>query len=188
MEAGSPGSPGADPPFDERLAIEAAQADPRRFGDLYEKHFARVYAFVARRVGSRADAEDLTADVFQRALAFLPRFEWRGAPFAAWLFQIASNVIADRFQKAGRERPLENFDVAEDSGRSEADAVQARVELFGLVDRLPDDQRRVVMLRFGEEKSIREIAAELRRSEGAVKQLQFRALKTLRAQWGSTHA
>ncbi len=187
MDAGKPGSPGEQSRLDERLAIEAAQADPRRFGDLYERHFARIYAFVARRVASRADAEDLTADVFQRALAFLPRFQWRGAPFAAWLFQIAANVIADRFQKIGRERPLEDSDEAGLCGPSQTEGLEARVELFGLVDLLPDDQRRVVVLRFAEEKSIREIAAQLQRSEGAVKQLQFRALKALRERWGGRH-
>src|SRR4030095_4374771 len=70
---------------DERLLVEARKADPSRFADLYERNFDRVYAFVARRVGSRSEAEDLTAEVFHQALAHLRRFEWRGAPFRAWL-------------------------------------------------------------------------------------------------------
>jgi RNA polymerase sigma-70 factor, ECF subfamily len=172
---------------DERLLVEAARSDPGRFVDLYERHFDRVYAFAARRVATRADAEDVTADVFQRALAFLPRFQWRGAPFAAWLYRIAANVIADRFRKTGRERPLEDLDEAGRPERSEEEAIEARVELFGLVDNLPADQRRVVVLRFAEQWSVREIATELQRSEGAVKQLQFRALKTLRERLGGTH-
>src|SRR5437899_3079488 len=81
----------------ERLLVEAAQRDPARFGDLYDRHFERVYAFVARRVRDRDAAEDVTADVFQRALAALPAFEWRGAPFAVWLLRIAANALADRF-------------------------------------------------------------------------------------------
>src|SRR5262245_60443129 len=83
---------------DERLLIEAAQRDPLRFADLYERHFDRVYAFVARRAGGRADAEDLTAEVFHRALANMDRFEWRGAPFLVWLLQIARNALADRWR------------------------------------------------------------------------------------------
>ena len=74
--------------------------DPRLFAKLYEQHFDRVYAFVARRAGQRSEAEDLTAEVFHHALANLSRFEWRGVPFAAWLLQIARNALADRWQPA----------------------------------------------------------------------------------------
>lgn len=86
---------------EERLLVEAAQKDPARFAELYEINCERVYAFVARRVGDRDAAEDLTSEVFHKALANLRRFEWRGAPFAAWLLRIAANAIADRAQRAG---------------------------------------------------------------------------------------
>src|SRR5882762_4880733 len=82
----------------ERLLVEAAQEDPARFAELYEINFERVYAYVVRRVRNRDIAEDLTSEVFQKALANLPRFKWRGAPFVTWLFRIAYNVIADRFK------------------------------------------------------------------------------------------
>lgn len=71
----------ADPATEEeRLLIEAAQRNPGRFAELYERNFERVYAYVARRVGSREEAEDVTVEVFQQALANLPQFEWRGWP------------------------------------------------------------------------------------------------------------
>ena len=76
---------------EERRLIEAAQSDPERFADVYENYFELVYAYVARRARNRDEAEDLTGEVFRKALASLPRFKWRGAPFAAWLFRIASN-------------------------------------------------------------------------------------------------
>src|SRR5205814_9230954 len=88
---------------DERLRIEAAQKDPSRFAELYEEHFERVYAYVLRRVCERSEAQDITADVFQQALANLPRFEWRGVPFAAWLYRIAANAVADHFQRTARQ-------------------------------------------------------------------------------------
>src|SRR2546423_10654535 len=88
---------------DERLRIEAAQKDPGRFADLYEEHFERIYAYVLRRVFDRSEAQDVTADVFQQALANIKRFEWRGAPFAAWLYRIAANAVADHFQRRARE-------------------------------------------------------------------------------------
>jgi RNA polymerase sigma-70 factor, ECF subfamily len=167
----------------ERLLIEAAQRDPARFAELYEIHFERVYAFVVRRVRDRAETEDLTAEVFHHALANIKRFEWRGIPFAAWLFRIAANLISDRHQSRKRE------DVADDPAQmdfvptsdKEFAEVERKATLFRLVETLPAEQRRVVVLRFVEEKSIKEVARDIRKSEGAVKQLQFRALTTLRA-------
>ena len=165
---------------DERLLIEAAKQDPTRFAELYENNFHRVYAFIARRVRDRAEAEDLTAEVFHQALSNLGRFEWRGIPFAAWLLRIAANTLADRWQRAAKIREVP----ADELERAEAGAdqqVERRAMLFQLVDRLPDDQRLVIVRRFVEQKSVKEIAQELGRSEGAVKQLQFRALENLRS-------
>ena len=183
---------------DERLLIEAAQDDPARFAELYELNFERVYAFVIRRVGNRAETEDITADVFHQALANLKRFEWRGIPFAAWLFRIASNLIADRWQHSAREvqdggqfeaisADLENVSAAT-VRPAEIEQVERRATLFRLVDTLPAEQKRVLLSRFFEQKSIKEVAHEIRKTEGAVKQLQFRALSTLRARWEGADA
>jgi RNA polymerase sigma-70 factor (ECF subfamily) len=168
---------------DERLLIEAAQKDPARFAELYENNFERVYAYVVRRVRDRAETEDLTSEVFHHALANLRRFEWRGIPFAAWLFRIAANLISDRWQRKSREQTIdepEAIESAQGSG-TEFEEVERRATLFRLVDTLPVEQRRVVVLRFVEQKSIKEVAQEIRKTEGAVKQLQFRALSSLRA-------
>jgi RNA polymerase sigma-70 factor (ECF subfamily) len=167
-------TPGAD----DRLRIEEAQRDPSRFGELYEENFYRVYAYIARRVRGRHEAEDLTADVFREALAGLGRFEWRGAPFVAWLLRIASRAVADHYKRSRREsgRPVDEFE------RVVPQEIERHVILFQLVDRLPDAQARVIRLRFVEQKSIKEIAQVLGRSEGAVKQLQLRAIENLRAQ------
>jgi RNA polymerase sigma-70 factor (ECF subfamily) len=166
---------------DERLLIEAAQRDRTRFADLYELYFDRVYAYIARRVFDRSDAEDLTSEVFHHALANLGRFEWRGAPFAAWLFRIAANAIADRSERLARERKIEPPPESQEADQEE---ILDQARAFQLVRELPDDQRRVVEMRFAEQKSIKEIAGELGRTEGAVKQLQFRGLENLRARIG----
>jgi len=187
---------------DERLLIEAAQRDRARFADIYEEYFELVYAYVARRMRDRSTAEDLTSDVFHKALANLPRFKWTGAPFASWLFRIASNLIADRAKRAARagETSLDQSVVAEGGSsptvregalltrsgassktqQSDLEKAERCAVLFRLVDGLGDDQRRVIAMRFAEDKSIKEISNELGRSEGAVKQLQFRALENLR--------
>ena len=167
---------------DERLLIEAAQRDPAHFADLYERNFERVYAYIVKRVQDRAESEDLTADVFHHALANLKRFEWRGIPFAVWLFRIAANVIADRWQRSGREF-TDDSGIIESAQASPAEIaeVERRATLFRLVEALPAEQKRVVVLRFVGQKSIKQVANEIRKTEGAVKQLQFRALSTLKA-------
>lgn len=169
---------------DERLLVEAAQRDPARFADLYECNFERVYAYVSRRLADRGAAEDVTAEVFHQALANLDRFEWRGTPFVAWLLRIAANAIVDHWRRTSREQTLSDDDAPESFpvNADNIEHVERRALLFRLVGTLPADQRRVVEMRFAEEKPIREIAREMGRSEGAIKQLQFRAIQSLRAQ------
>ena len=173
----------------ERLMIEAAQHDPSRFAELYESNFHRVYAFVARRTADREEAQDVTAEVFHQALRNIGRFQWRGVPFAAWLLRIAANALADRWQRSARNVEIPSDGPMEDhpEAASEADGLERRAMLFQLVDRLPPDQRLVIVRRFVDQRSVREIAQELGRSEGAVKQLQFRALETLRSKARTDH-
>jgi RNA polymerase sigma-70 factor, ECF subfamily len=177
---------------DEHLLVEAAQADPSKFDALYELHFERVYFFIVSRVHDRATAEDLTSEVFHKALANLPGYEWRGTPFSAWLFRIASNAIADQYKRANREQQADDeaFELPAPSRLSskELEFVERHAFFFRLVEKLPEVQRRVVCERFIEERSIKEIAQRLAKTEGAIKQLQFRALQTLREQVGGRHA
>ena len=173
---------GPDNQQEERALIEAAQQDASRFGELYELHFERVYAYIARRVRERSAAEELTSHVFHQALANLGKFKWRGAPFAAWLFRIARNSIADRAQRqlreSGGESSVQSLDRGSETGvDDDLEQAETVARVYQLVDQLPWDQRYVIRLRFAEEKSIREIAQQLSRSEGAIKQLQFRALQ-----------
>lgn len=172
---------------EERLLVEAAQQDPARFGELYDIHFENVYAFVARRVQDRDAAEDVTSEVFHKALAGLPNYEFRGAPFAAWLIRIAANAVADRQKRAAREVALEEEDQADTGDPPDLGAIEDRARLFRLVNSLPEEQRRVIVERFVEQRSIREISRQLGRSEGAVKQLQFRAIHNLRKQMEGGH-
>lgn len=180
------GSVAASTAEDEQRLIGAAQRDPSQFAELYERHFERVYAYIVRRVRDRDDAEDLTSEVFHQALAHLPRFEWRGVPFSAWLYRIAANAIVDRAQRTARERGQPSAEEPVDETTPED--IEERARLFRLVGRLPADQRLVVMKRFAEQRSVREIAVELGRSEGAIKQLQFRGLQTLRSLLSETNA
>jgi RNA polymerase sigma-70 factor (ECF subfamily) len=181
MAVRAPAAKGSRIEAEDRLLVEAAQKDPTLFGELYEIHFEQVYAYIARRVNSRETAEDLTSEVFHKALTNLNRFEWRGVPFVGWLFRIASNAIVDQAKRSSKE--VSDLEDPEEIAVAEVDFADAihRARLFRLVEDLPEDQRRVVVMRFAEERSIREIATEIGRSEGAVKQLQFRGLQNLRS-------
>ena len=172
---------------DERVLIEAAQRDPARFGALYEIHFERIYAFIIRRVREREAAEDLTSEVFHKALSNLPKYEFRGSPFASWLYRIAAHSIADYARSGGREISGLEID-CEGGSPPDLEDIEQRARLFRFVDDLPGEQRRVVFARFVDEKSIREVAQDLGKTEGAIKQLQFRALTTLRKQMEGAHA
>ena len=124
----------------ERLLIEAAQNEPARFAELYEQNFDRVYAFLARRVPSREEAQDLTAEVFHQALASIRNFKWQGAPFISWLYGIAANVLASHWQKVGKcalEQPTD-FSYA-------GDGIERSIMLGQLVRSLSQDQRLVVV-------------------------------------------
>ncbi len=182
----SPGVP------NERLLVQAAQSDPAKFDVLYELHFERVYYFLASRVRDRTIAEDLTSEVFHKALANLPKYEWRGAPFSAWLLRIASNALADQQKRASRDQlsPNDSQTIEEQPDLSSPgqEDVEYHARLFRLVNQLPAVQGRVIHERFVEQRSIREIADRLNKTEGAIKQLQFRALQTLRAQMEGGHA
>jgi RNA polymerase sigma-70 factor, ECF subfamily len=175
----------------ERLLVEAAQSDPSKFDTLYEQNFERVYFFIVSRVHDRAAAEDITSEVFHKALANLPTYKWRGTPFTAWLYRVASNSIADHFKRANREQ--QTCEDASDPpapaaiSPEEMEAVERRASLFRLVEKLPEAQRLVICERFIEDRSIKEIARRLNKTEGAIKQLQFRAVHALREQMEGHH-
>jgi RNA polymerase sigma-70 factor, ECF subfamily len=172
----------------ERHLIEASQKDSRCFADLYERYFNRIYAFALTRTGDRVAAEDVTAETFRQAFGSLSQFKWRGVPFSAWLFRIAANAAARHRKLVAHSSALD--ELSDTPARCWDDPlveVEERTQLFDLVKRLPRDQRQVIVMRFAQEKTTREVAQALGRSEGAVKQLQFRALRNLRGWVGESY-
>jgi RNA polymerase sigma-70 factor, ECF subfamily len=171
---------------DEAL-VARAKCDREAFGCLYDRYVEQVYRFAHRRVENHTVAEDITARVFQRALEQMPRFEWRGIPFGAWLVRIAANLIHDHDGHVQRQIPLhewtEGGEDAVDSAPGAEEhyaARQAAGTLWQEVAALPIVQQQVLVYRFVRDMSIREIADTMGRTEGAVKQLLFRAVKRLR--------
>jgi RNA polymerase sigma-70 factor (ECF subfamily) len=145
----------------------------------------RIFAYALTLTQNRELAEDVTAATFARAVEELPRFEWRGVPYSAWLYRVAANLVA-----RDRRRPgwIElNPQLGDDAPGPEEAAVwgDRAAEVRAAVAALPPDQRQAVLLRFGGELRNREIAEIMGRSEGAVKLLTFRALTTLRRRLGA---
>jgi RNA polymerase sigma-70 factor (ECF subfamily) len=182
----------ADGTEQEAALVERARSDPDAFAALYDQYVERVYRYALRRVGSHADAEDITEQTFYRALDRLDRYEWRGLPFGAWLFRIAHNLIVDR-RRAGAA-PL-SLDGVSGNGAEHHDlnAMPADERLIDdeaisaawtAVRQLPALQRRAVALRFGRDLSHAEVGILIGRSEAATKQLIYRAMLTLRARLG----
>ena len=180
----------------DRGLVEAARRDPSQFDALYRKYLAQVYSFAYYELRNHHAAEDATERVFMKALAGLPRFEERGGDFATtqeaaadastfrvWLFQIARNVVANE-HRHHRRRPVAPLEEAlglpaPDDIAEAALAREAGTAAWDAVARLPEDRRRAVILRFVDEMSTAEIAAVLGRSEGAVRVLIHRALRSV---------
>jgi RNA polymerase sigma-70 factor, ECF subfamily len=179
-------------PFDlDRSLVDAARADPARFDALYRKYVAQVYSFAVYELGDHHEAEDATERTFLSALAALPRFQERAgedegsdaSTFRVWLFRIARNVIAERRRRSRRrpEAPLDLALATPDPSDVEATVVdrEAVASAWAAVDRLTGDRRRAVILRFVHEMSTTEIAGVLDRSEGAVRVLIHRGLRSV---------
>ena len=165
---------------------------PEEFAALYRQHHATVLAFARVRTRDAARAEDVAAQTFARAYQAFGRYEERGVPVAAWLLRIAANVIAGdaRRGRGVTVLPLtaQHLNVLDGAGAAGPDEwVQRRERAAWLHDHLaalPAEQRRLLWLRFWEDRAIGDVAARIGRSEGATKQLLHRTVKTLRTRMG----
>lgn len=167
--------------MNEAALIATARTSPDAFAQLYDRTQPAVYRFAYSLAGSHTGAEDLTAEAYRRALKNLHRYEDRGKPFEAWLFTIVRNLARDGGRKKGREIPLMDHDEPlDDWPGHELVRTERRTAVQVAVAKLPDVQRRVVVLRFGHEWSVRQVADELSKTEPAVKQLTYRAVNRLR--------
>ena len=152
--------------------------------DLFETHYERVARYIAVRIGNSEHAEELAADVFVRALERIDTFQWRGIPMQAWLFRIAHNLAVDYLRRVSRRKTLPLDEAASvataDDPETETLQILQREELLEAMDSLTSAQREVVALRFFGGLKSAEVAQIVKRSNGAVRELQSSALKTLR--------
>nr|WP_283139190.1 sigma-70 family RNA polymerase sigma factor [Rhizohabitans arisaemae] len=177
----------ADPDLAElrTLVLRAKTGDSEAFGVLYDRYLDLVYRYIYFRVGTHALAEDLTSETFLRALRRITDFTWQGKDFAAWLVTIARNLVTDHY-KSGRYRleicTAEVFDVPLDDQHIPENAVVDRIvytKVLQAVQALGSEQQECVMLRFIHGLSLAETALIMGKNSGAIKALQYRAVRAL---------
>jgi len=160
----------------------AARGDGEAAGLLFDHYYPRVYRYALSKLSRSQDAEDVAAETFARVLRKLDRFRWRGAGFEAWIFRIAYNLIVDNYRGSGREHLTEDDDDEADDVTPEDLYFQteAASELSLVLNTLSTDQREVLLLRFVAGLDTDEICHVMGRNPNAIRQLQFRALETMR--------
>jgi len=168
---------------EESLVRRAQKRDQEAFAQLYEEHFDKIYRYLALRIGNEMEAEDMTQQVFLKALRSISSFRWKGVPFSAWLFRIAHNQAVDYLRKKTKRAavPLdESLADSDDTPQSAAERKLDAERLLSATSQLTEAQREVISLRFTSELSIAEVSRVMGKSQGAVKALQHSAIVALR--------
>lgn len=171
----------------EQALVACATAEPAAFAAIYDHYFPRVYNYVRYRVGDAEMADDLTAQVFERALVSIGRYRPERGPFAAWLFAIARNAVSDCLRAQRRRRWL-SLEVLRDRASTEpqpeevAIRDETRAELLAAVARLSDRERDLIALKFAAGLTNRRIAKLTGLSESNVGVILYRAMRRLRAE------
>lgn len=176
-------------PSQEEIIRRAQQGDAEAVAELYRTHAQAVYRYIAYRVANLADAEDLTAEVFLKMVEGLPAYRFTGAPFEAWLYRIAAARIVDYRRRAARHPQAELAESLADGAPIPEEQVQQRGEFEVLreaLQQLSDEHQTILILRFIENRSHKEVASILGKTVTAVKTAQYRALTQLAALLGSS--
>jgi RNA polymerase sigma-70 factor (ECF subfamily) len=174
---------------DAELVDLARGGDREAFGELYERYIEKIYNYAYYRTGNHHDAEDLSERVFTRAMHHIENYTERGAPFQAWLYRIAHNLVANWHRDRARRKiiSLDEFiaiSLKADSPDAEAEENEEKTRLLAAVRRLPPERQQLLILKFVEHLSNAEIGAIMNRTEGAVKSLYHRTLLALRDELG----
>lgn len=172
----------------QQLVQRAQRGDTEAVGALYQMYAQHIYRYIAFRVSTTSDAEDLTAEVFVKMVEGLPGYRFTGAPFEAWLYRIASARVIDFRRRANRRTHVELGEDLSDTKPTPEEHTQQEMEVAHLrqaLRRLSDEQQTILILRFIERKSHQEVADILGKSLAAVKTAQYRALLQLATHLGS---
>jgi RNA polymerase sigma-70 factor (ECF subfamily) len=168
---------------EEKLIKSAITGESSAFGRLYDEYQPKIYRFILIKVGHREEAEDLTHQVFLKAWQNIATYEERGLPFSGWLYEIARNQVIDHYRTKQVHTPLDFLEdhlVAEDNHEQSLDRQISLKKIRTLMSKLTPEQEDVLLMRFVDDLSVQEVSKIMKKSEGAVKLLQHRAIKRLR--------
>ena len=164
-----------------RLVERAVDGDFEAFGEIYSIYLDRIYRYVVYQVDDKMIAEDLTEETFIKAWEAIGKYKWKGQPFSAWLYRIAHNQVIDYFRTTRRDLTLKEELPAEAAEpEQEAEEKLRQQELIKAISYLPAQQKQVIILKFIEGLENPEIAQIMRKSQGAIRVMQMRALAALR--------
>jgi len=163
------------------LVIKAVNGDTNAFGELYSLFVEKIYRYVYYHTRSKSFSEDITGEVFLKAWRSISSCRGKENTFSAWLFRIAHNQMIDEIRKKQRQPTLSiESDENISDPVSNVESYSEQQELLGVIDRLPQNQRQVIILKFIEGLDNREIAGIMTKREGAIRVLQMRALATIK--------
>ncbi len=171
----------------EDVIVERAKTDADAFGELYDHYFGQIYRFTYSRLHDQDAAEEVTQEVFMKALKAMPRYKPSGHPFSAWLYQIAANAIFDHYRQHRATQSLDAAIEVADPQRPVAERVIQSAEaarVWAAIDSLPEQQRTAMTLKLGEDLKLSQIAVVMGKSEGAVKLLIHRGMVGVRQRLG----
>jgi RNA polymerase sigma-70 factor (ECF subfamily) len=171
---------------------DAAKGKSSAFGSLYDHYQPMIYRFVLVKVGRREDAEDITHQVFVAAWQNIKNYRHQGHPFSSWLYQIARNQVVDHYRAKKNDTSLDKMDpeyfVAPATANFDLSMKLEVEKVHAAITKLKSDYQDVIVLRFVEDLPLKEIAAAMEKTEGAVKLMQHRAIKELRKTLGEAEA
>lgn len=163
------------------LVVRSQKGDAQAFGQLYDRFQPEIVRYLTYRVGNPDTAEDLAQQVFLKAWQAIPRYQDRGVPFKAWLYRMAHNLMVDHHRTRRPTTDLEGIDISEEPEAEQRVLVEeVHAHLRAALERLSEDHRQVLVLRFLLEKSAREVGEIMQRKEVTIRGLQMRALQALR--------
>jgi len=171
---------------EEELVRRAKEHDQAAFSRLYEEYFDKIYRYIVIKIGSQTEAEDMTQQVFLKALQSISSFKWQGAPFSSWLYRIAHNQVVDYLRKKSKRPAIEEDppDIKDNNRKSDPQQITehnlSMEQMLNAARQLTAAQREVISLRFTSDLSTAEVARLMGKSQGAIKALQHSAIVALR--------
>jgi RNA polymerase sigma-70 factor (ECF subfamily) len=174
----------------EQLIVEAAKKDPERFAPLYNKYYEQIFRFIYQRVDDKEHAFDATQQTFMKAINNLPKYEFRGVPFASWLYRIASSEVnnlfrAEKVQRTVNIDSVNIYHIVEEMQESKVDKYHDKI--VDIISELPEEELQLIEMRFFEKRAFKEIGEILGLTENNAKVKTYRILDKLKKMITANH-